>query len=230
MKSLQSTFWARANLAVWFLVVILLIIALQDNLSEAIRVGRIVPENWRGVFALALTNRIWTIVKLLALVPVIIFWLLDHRRGLRLALVTSLGLLTIELLASVMFLVLGLTEDTSRRAAGLVRDTLIVAFINLLVFSLWYWLFDAEPLQRDANVTRPNEFLFPQDGNPTPKYANWQPAYMDYLFVAFTTSTAFGPTDTLPLTRRAKALMMLQALLSLIIIIVLASRALSVLR
>lgn len=113
---------------------------------------------------------------------------------------------------------------------GLIRDTLIVGIINVLIFSLWYWILDAAPIQPEQISPPPNDFLFPQSSNPLPKFANWQPLDMDYLFVAFTATTAFGPTDTLPLTRRAKGLMMLQALLSLLIIAVLAGRALSVLR
>lgn len=212
-----------------FVAVILVIIILQDTLSESVRVGLLLPENWRGVFALALTNRIWTIVKILVLVPAVIFWLLNNRGALRIALMASLALLTLELLASVMFLILGLAADTSRAAMGLVRDTLIVGVINILVFCLWYWLLDAPPFRREPG-TRPNDFLFSVDSNPTPKFEKWQPAFMDYLFLAFTTSTAFGPTDTLPLTRRAKFLMLMQAAFSLVIIVVLAGRALSILR
>lgn len=230
MKSLIPKFGARLNNALWFLAVLAIIMLLQDSLSDAIRIGQIIPQNWRQVFALALANQIWTLIKILVFVPVIIFWLLDRRRELRLALLLGITLLTVELLAAVAFLVLGLTDENSRRALGLIRDTLIVGVINILIFSLWYWILDAAPLEREPINTPPNDFLFPQSSNPLPKFANWQPMYMDYLFVAFTATTAFGPTDTLPLTRRAKGLMMLQALLSLLIIVVLAGRALSVLR
>jgi hypothetical protein len=53
----------------------------------------------------------------------------------------------------------------------------------------------------------------------------WAPAYADYLFLAFTTARAFSPTDTVPLTARAKMLMMIQALLSLVTIVIVAARA-----
>jgi len=58
---------------------------------------------------------------------------------------------------------------------------------------------------------------------------NWSPNFFDYLFLAFNTSTAFSPTDTPALARWAKGLMMLQALLSLIIIALLAARAVKIL-
>lgn len=54
----------------------------------------------------------------------------------------------------------------------------------------------------------PWAFVFPQRGNALPNYEHWVPRYLDYLFLAFTTSFAFSPTDTLPLTRTAKMLML----------------------
>jgi hypothetical protein len=105
-----------------------------------------------------------------------------------------------------------------------------------LVFALWYWRLDAGgPYQRDK---RPGHsegaFLFPQmtmskealreAGQP-----DWSPNFIDYLFVAFNTSTAFSPTDVPVLARWAKVLMMLQSLLSLLIIALLAGRAVNIL-
>jgi hypothetical protein len=64
--------------------------------------------------------------------------------------------------------------------------------------------------------------MFPQQAEG--KNENWGAGFFDYLFVAFTGATAFSPTDTFPLTRRAKALMMLEGLLSLAIVVILVSR------
>lgn len=230
MNTLRKSFFSRVNFTVWILIVFVLIILLQNTLSEEIRIGQIVSFTLRGDLAMALTNQIWLAIKILVLVPVVIFWLLDRRKPLRYALLLSLGLLTFELLVSVLFLVVSLRNDTARQAVGLLRDTVTVAAINILVFSLWYWIIDSYPLQVPPPTHEPNDFLFPQYTNSAPKFETWQPGYLDYLFLAFTTTTAFGPTDTLPLTHRAKMLMMLQALLSLVIIVVLAGRALSILR
>jgi hypothetical protein len=230
MDTLYKSFLSRVNLTVWIILVIVAIIVLQNTLAEEIKIGSVVSRNLRGAMELTLTNQIWLGVKILVLVPIIVFWLLDHRRYLRYALLVSLGLLTFELFTGITFLVISLTTDTERNAIGLIRDTIMVAIINILVFSLWYWIVDAYPLEARQPEELPNDFLFPQYGIDSPKFAKWQPQYLDYLFLAFTTTTAFGPTDTLPLTHRAKMLMMLQALLSLIIIVVLAGRALSILR
>lgn len=230
MNSLYKSFVSRVNLTVWILLVIALIVILQNTLAEEIKIGAFVPRNLRGAVELALTNQIWFVVKILVLVPIIAFWLANRRKPLRYALLVSLALLTFELLASVLFLAISLAADTSRNAVGLIRDTIIVALLNILIFSLWYWITDAYPLEPRAPTEVPNDFLFPQYNITAPQFANWQPTYLDYLFLAFTTTTAFGPTDTLPLTHRAKMLMMLQAFLSLLIIVVLAGRALSILR
>ncbi|HKV39455.1 MAG TPA: hypothetical protein VJX67_09595, partial [Blastocatellia bacterium] len=106
---------------------------------------------------------------------------------------------------------------------------------NILVFALWYWRLDAGgPHQRDK---RPGHtegaFLFPQMtlGEDTAETGEqpWSPNFVDYLFLAFNTSTAFSPTDAPVLARWAKVLMMLQSLLSLAIIALLAARAVNIL-
>jgi hypothetical protein len=228
MQSLRESFLSRINLAVWIIIVIVLIIALQGTLAAEIKIGNAIPHTVRGLLEVALANQIWLFVKILVLVPIVVFWVLDRRRELRIALLVSLTLLTAELIISILFLCLTLATDTS--AVGLIRDTLVVAAINVLVFSLWYWIIDAYPLEDAPPTHIPHDFLFPQYSLTAEKFMNWEAGYFDFLFLAFTTTTAFGPTDTLPLTHRAKLLMLLQALASLIIIVVLASRALSILR
>jgi hypothetical protein len=108
-------------------------------------------------------------------------------------------------------------------------------FTNILVFALWYWRLDAGgPHGRDQRRGHPDgAFLFPQmtmlpqsnNGNQE----EWSPRFLDYLFLAFNTSTAFSPTDAPVLTRWAKVLMMLQSLISLTVIALLAARAVNVL-
>lgn len=229
MQSLRKSFFSRVNLTIWIFLVILLIIVLQNTLTAEISIGTLASQPVGGFIERDLANRVWLGIKILVLIPIVVFWLMDRRKELRYALLLSLALLTAELLASVVFLVITLADDTARMAIGLIRDTLCVAAINILVFSLWYWIVDAYPLQPTAPTRQAHDFLFPQFASSLPEFAGWQPSYLDYLFLAFTTTTAFGPTDTLPLTHRAKMLMMLQALLSLIVIVVLAGRALSIL-
>jgi uncharacterized membrane protein len=107
---------------------------------------------------------------------------------------------------------------------------------NILVFALWYWRLDAGgPHGRDASVGHTDgAFLFPQmlmsaEMKASAGQQTWSPAFMDYLFLAFNTSTAFSPTDTAALTRWSKALMMLQSLISLTVLAVLAARGVNIL-
>ncbi|MCW1966667.1 MAG: DUF1345 domain-containing protein [Anaerolineae bacterium] len=103
---------------------------------------------------------------------------------------------------------------------------------NIVVFAGWYWLIDAEHAQANDTAAPPKrwEFLFPQRAGEIIGWGNWQPRFFDYLFLAFTTATAFSPTDTAPLSRRAKVLIMLQAIISLIVVAVLAARAINILK
>jgi hypothetical protein len=77
-------------------------------------------------------------------------------------------------------------------------------------------------------------FLFPQmtllpEARRAAGQDTWSPNFLDYLFLAFNTSTAFSPTDTPALARWGKALMMLQSLLSLTVLALLAARAVNIL-
>jgi len=107
---------------------------------------------------------------------------------------------------------------------------------NILVFASWYWRLDAGgPHQRAlAPAHSDGAFLFPQmamdqDVKASTGEQNWSPDFVDYLFLAFTTSTAFSPTDTPPLSRWAKVLMMMQSTISLLVIALLAGRAINIL-
>ena len=140
------------------------------------------------------------------------------------------GLITLAMVGSLAFLIQGLPHHRNTPQA-LLRAAVALWFTNVLVFALWYWKLDAGgPLMREGRRGRlESSFLFPQmlgeDGGDT----SWSPHFMDYLFLAFNTSTAFSPTDTAVLSRWAKAGMMLQSLISLTIIALLAARAVNIL-
>jgi hypothetical protein len=105
---------------------------------------------------------------------------------------------------------------------------------NVLVFAAWYWRLDAGGPHRRAEKVLHDDgaFLFPQMAiHPELQVRpeSWRPNFVDYLFLAFNTSTALSPTDTQVLSRWAKALMMLQSFISLAIIVLLAARAVNIL-
>jgi hypothetical protein len=107
---------------------------------------------------------------------------------------------------------------------------------NILVFASWYWRLDAGgPRARELKGVHSNgAFLFPQlTVNPALRQnlgqQSWSPGFIDYLFLAFNTSTAFSPTDSPVLSRWAKVLMMLQALISFATVALLGARAVNIL-
>jgi hypothetical protein len=145
------------------------------------------------------------------------------------------GALTLGLIISLILLIGALPTHKTPPEALLVSAASLWA-TNILVFALWYWRLDAGgPHQRDKRARHSNgAFLFPQmlmseKALREVGQHSWSPNFFDYLFLAFNTNTAFSPTDTPALTRWAKGLMMLQSLLSLLIIALLAARAVNIL-
>jgi uncharacterized membrane protein len=100
----------------------------------------------------------------------------------------------------------------------------------MLTFAVWYWEFDrGGPLERALGSDPYPDFLFPQMGTPDMAPKDWEPEFLDYLYLAFTNSTAFSPTDTLPLSRWAKFVMLVQALTSLVIAALVVAKAVNAL-
>ncbi len=143
---------------------------------------------------------------------------------------TANGVITASMIASLAILIYGIPRHTESPQA-LLRSATALWFTNVLVFALWYWKLDAGgPLGRDSSRGRLNSsFLFPQMMAQSDETTGWSPHFMDYLFLAFNTSTAFSPTDTAALSRWAKIGMMLQSLISLTIVALLAARAVNIL-
>jgi len=116
-------------------------------------------------------------------------------------------------------------------ARVLLRSASALWVTNILVFALWYWRLDAGgPHARERR--RGHEegaFLFPQMNLAEGAEPGWSPQFIDYLFLAFNTSTALSPADTQALSRWAKVLMMIQATISLAVIALLAARAVNIL-
>ncbi len=145
------------------------------------------------------------------------------------------AVLTVGLIISVILLIGALPEHKESPLELLLSAASLWA-TNILVFALWYWRLDAGgPHQRDRIGGYPEgAFLFPQmtmskEALTTAGQQDWSPNFVDYLFLAFNASTAFSPTDAPVLARWAKVLMMLQSLLSLLIIALLAARAVNIL-
>ena len=149
--------------------------------------------------------------------------------------IISTSIITAALTASVVLLVrtLSLREEQPLR---LLLSGVALWVTNVLVFALWYWRLDGGgPTARESRKEfGSRSFVFPQMQiekmeRKTFGVDGWRPGFVDYLFIAFTTSSTFGPTDAPVLTRWAKLLAMTQILISLTIMVLLISRAIGVL-
>ena len=113
----------------------------------------------------------------------------------------------------------------------LFASSIAVWVTNVLIFSLLYWQMDrGGPEARVNNAGTKPDWLFPQEGAPAEDVPpGWRPAFVDYLFLGYSTATEFSTTDVMPLTSRAKMLMMLESTISLATIVVVAARAINIL-
>lgn len=141
-----------------------------------------------------------------------------------------LAIVTLALVSAVVLLVVTLPARTQAQAGRLLHEAGLLWLINILVFALWYWEIDGGgPRKRHEKGHQAADLQFPQQAQGANYDGQWAPHFTDYLFVAFTGATALSPTDTMPLTHRAKALMMVEALIALTIILLLAARAINIL-
>jgi len=145
------------------------------------------------------------------------------------------GITTLALIGSAILLVRTLPSHRES-PLQLLRSGGLLWLTNVIVFALWYWRLDGggPTLRQKEKKFGSTSFLFPQmqiprDERPEFACVRWRPRFVDYLFVAFTQSSTFGPTDAPLLARWAKVLAMIQILISLTIIILLISRAVGVL-
>jgi hypothetical protein len=145
------------------------------------------------------------------------------------------GITTLALIASLILLVRALPAHRES-PLQLLRSGGLLWLTNVIVFALWYWRLDGggPTLRQKEKKFGSTSFLFPQMQIPRDERiqfecARWRPRFVDYLFVAFTQSSTFGPTDAPLLARWAKVLAMVQILISLTIVILLIARAVGVL-
>ncbi|HMS24422.1 MAG TPA: hypothetical protein PKB15_01825 [Acidimicrobiia bacterium] len=135
------------------------------------------------------------------------------------------------------FLIDKLIQDSQLSPFHLLMAAGVVWFTNVVTFALLYWEFDrGGPLARIVNGWQHADFYFPQmdidysaEATKTIVRPGWEPHYFDYLYLAVTNATAFSPTDVMPLTWKAKALMGTQSVVSLVTVTLVAARAVNIL-
>lgn len=190
-----------------------------------------------GMVYLALPERLsigpsWLLLAVIfvLLIPISITYYRGRYNVTRILTFGANAAITVALIGSLILLIQGMPHHRDPPAT-LLRSASALWITNVLVFALWYWKLDAGgPLGRDqASGHYQGSFLFPQMLLQDERERSWSPNFLDYLFLAFNTSTAFSPTDTAVLSRGAKMGMMLQSLISLSVVILLAARAVGML-
>jgi uncharacterized membrane protein len=178
----------------------------------------------------------WWIIpslELCLLIPLIIAnpsRLTASSRDVRALSISLIALVSAANIVSLGLLIRVLVDGTKVNGKPLILAAVGIWFTQVLVFGLWYWESDrGGPVARTRADHGPPDFLFPQMENPGVHRGDWYPTLYDYVYISLTNSTAFSPTDTMPLTTRAKALFAAQSLVSLATIAVVGARAVNIL-
>lgn len=152
------------------------------------------------------------------------------RRLVRRAALGLTVLITVLNFIALYFLIRALLSGHGGTAQTLLVDAVNIWCTNIIAFALWFWSIDrGGPASRGVSSKGSPDLLFPQMSMTTEQYRDWSPGFIDYLFVAFTNATAFSPTDTMPLSARAKMLTMAEAAVSLLTLALVAARAVNIL-
>ena len=153
---------------------------------------------------------------------------MGRRRTVALSLV---GVITAANALALAALIASLLSAQEKSGAELLLKGVTIWSTNVVTFGLLFWELDrGGPMRRGEPDPPPPDFQFPQDENPGLAEPNWHPRLVDYVYVSFTNATALSPTDAMPLTRRMKGLMMAESAISAITVLLVAARAVNILK
>jgi hypothetical protein len=220
-------FWiARCAVVVVVVLQLLVINELSFGprwLAPTIELAMLIPLSigtaWtQGSVPKATTDRHWQTVE-------------RNRLLVRRAALLLTAVMSIMNCGALIDLVRALLHGLPESGTTLLVDALNIWVTNIIIFALWFWNIDrGGPPRSGFSRSVAADFLFPQMTLTTPpQAANWVPGFIDYLYLSFTNATAFSPTDTMPLTARAKLLMMIEAIVSLLTVVLVAARAVNIL-
>lgn len=153
----------------------------------------------------------------------------ERTQQLRIASQVLLAIIAVANAVSLGLLIQAITTGHHIAPVALLVGGGEIWLTNTIVFALWYWEYDrGGPAARAHGTKDIPDLLFPQ---LTDEHLarDWEPIFLDYLYVSFTNSTAFSPTDTMPLSRWSKLLFALQAAISLVTVALIAARAVNIL-
>jgi uncharacterized membrane protein len=150
-----------------------------------------------------------------------------RERRFALAVIGLVSLVNIVLLGR---LIDQLINGSTVGGRSLILSGAVLWVTNVLLFAVWYWEMDrGGPVARYLNATALVDFQFPQMDSPDLAPEGWRPGFLDYLYLSLTNSTAFSPTDTMPLTHTAKTVMAIQSVTALLTVGLVIARAVNIL-
>jgi hypothetical protein len=198
---------------------VLLAVALQLGLNDKLSVG---PKYVIAFFEILLVVALAITVKRGHRV------ILHLRRAMAITLIALISIANIASLTLVIDELFSLKQISGKE---LIISGLSIYITNIIIFGLWYWELDSGGSQQQSIDVGQIDFLFPQmtAKEGVSQLDDWNPTFFDYLYVSITNASAFSPTDTMPLTHRAKALMGLQSTVSIITVALVAARAVNIL-
>ena len=156
----------------------------------------------------------------------------SRKRVLRIVSLALIGVMSLSNAGSAARLIVDMVRaEGIRDPTHLLLTGGAIWLTNVIVFGLWYWEFDrGGAVERAAGTNPYPDLLFPQMTSPELAPPDWEPGFIDYLYVSFTNAMAFSPTDTLPMTRWAKLTMLAQSVISVITVALVIARAVNILR
>jgi uncharacterized membrane protein len=153
-----------------------------------------------------------------------------RRRMVAIGLTALVSVANVYSLGALTHYLLHHTSSVKGEGRELIVSGMLIWLTNFLIFALWYWEMDrGGPGKRAAGHDLTPDFLFPQMSDDRIEPRDWRPKFIDYLYVSLTNATAFSPTDTMPLSAAAKSTMGVQALVSLVTLGLIVSRAVNIL-
>jgi uncharacterized membrane protein len=158
---------------------------------------------------------------------------IEHRaKFVRVASLVLVLLISAANAASAVLLVKAILEaKAGNSATPLLATGANIWATNVIAFALWYWEFDrGGPVQRARGTSKHPDLMFPQMVTPELAAPDWEPRFVDYLYLAYTNATAFSPTDVMPLAKWAKLTMLVQSAVSLSMGALVIARAVNILR
>jgi uncharacterized membrane protein len=208
---------------------ILLVIALQIALT--------VVSRWQGWELWRLPWWWWLVVAVPeAMLAISLTWArprhqLEEMGRRRTAALVLIGLIVVANGVALVGLIISVLLGEERSGTELLFKGITVWTTNVITFGLCYWALDGGgPVRRRESDPPPADFQFPQLENPQLAAPGWHPRIFDYAYISFTNALAFSPTDAMPLTHRAKWLMLIESAASAMTVLVIAARAVNILR